>query len=353
MQNETGGWRGSGDQFRMAPGATIVSRDGDSYEMRVDMPLDNDGFLGRRCPSCKQIFRIKGDDYKALPGELELWWVYCGHHDDRDKFVTQQQIDRAKRAFGDLGVQIIGQAIDQIFSSFRSPQRPARRSGLSIEISHRSKPFYPKPLPGINEEKLVRTRICARCSLRYAVFGEHRFCPVCGQLPAMAVALDALSAETARLDSLAQLPVPTAASLREQGVFTRQWADTLENLVGLVEALGSAVFRGAVPNADQQLKGKGNIFQRLDYTAELFTDAGYPDIRTVIEPARWQRLTEFWAIRHTYTHNDGQVDAKYLAKIPASTARIGQRLTFTEELCRQAITDALALCHALAGLTTA
>jgi hypothetical protein len=52
-------------------------------------------------------------------------------------------------------------------------------------------------------------------------FGEHRFCSVCGQLPAMVVALDALGVGTARLDGLGQLPPETSASLREQGVFTR------------------------------------------------------------------------------------------------------------------------------------
>ncbi|GLI00955.1 hypothetical protein [Phytohabitans aurantiacus] len=150
---------------------------------------------------------------------------------------------------------------------------------------------------------------------------------------------------------MAQVPPETAASLREQGVFTRLWVDTLENLVGVVEALGSAVFRDAVVDADQRLNGKGNVFQRLDPTAALFVDAGYPDLRTVVDPARWQRLIEFWATRHLFTHNDGLVDAKYLSKVPTSTARMGQRLTITEELCRQAIADTEALCHALAGLT--
>lgn len=124
----------------------------------------------------------------------------------------------------------------------------------------------------------------------------------------------------------------------------------MENLVGIVETLASAVFRDAVADAEQRLNGKGNIFQRLDHTATLFVDAGYPDLRTVIEAARWQRLLEFWATRHVFTHNDGLVDAKFLTKVPASTARIGQRLTITEQACRQAITDAEALCRALSAL---
>jgi hypothetical protein len=354
MWNVTGGSWGGSDDFRMAQGASIVGRDGDSYEMRVSIPSDEHGFFGRQCPSCRQLFRVDGDDYEALPDDLELWCVYCGHHEDHSEFATQQQLDRAMRAAEDLGMQIVGQALDDAFGSFRSPPRRSPRSGfgISIDIRYRSEPFYPEPLPGIDEEKLIRIRTCAGCSLRYAVFGEHRFCPVCGKLPAMVLALDALSAEIARLDGLGQLPAQAAASLREQGVFTRLWIDTLKNLVGVVEALGSAVFRDAVADAEQRLNGKGNIFQRLDDTADLFVAAGYPDLRTVLDADRWQRLIEFWAMRHVFTHNDGLVDARFLTKVPASTARIGQRLTLTEQQCRLAIADAEALCHALAGLTT-
>jgi hypothetical protein len=184
------------------------------------------------------------------------------------------------------------------------------------------------------------------------VFGEHRYCPVCGPLPANVVALDALGAETARLDGIAQLPVDVAATLREQGVFTRIWVDTLENLVGAVEALGSAMFHVAVADAAQRVKGKGNVFQRLDATADLFVAAGYRDLRQVLDPATWQRLLQVWATRHLFTHHDGVVDDKYLAVVPTSAARRGQRLTVTEQQTRQAIADAQELCVAIAALTT-
>ncbi|MEU7906343.1 hypothetical protein [Actinoplanes sp. NPDC049118] len=350
MWNATGGWSDGSDGFLMAPGARIVGRAGDSYKMSISIPTEEHGFLGRQCPRCRQSYRVEADAHQGLPDDAELWCVYCGHHDDPNEFLTQQQLDRAVRAVEDLGVQLIGQELDRAFGGIAS-RRPRHRSGFGIQITYRSKPFYPEPLPGIDEEKLIRVRTCADCSLRYAVFGEHRFCPACGQLPPMIVALDALAAETARLDLLKQLPAQTAAHAREQGVFTRLWVDTLENLVGVVEALGSAVFRGTVADADQRLRGKNNIFQRLVDLADLFVDAGYPDLRDRVDAQQWQRLIKFWATRHVFTHNDGLVDDKFLAKVPASTARVGQRLTITEELCRQAIADTEALCRALVGLT--
>jgi hypothetical protein len=171
-------------------------------------------------------------------------------------------------------------------------------------------------------------------------------------LPASVVALDAIGAEIARLDGLAQLPAEATSTLREQGVFTRIWVDTVENLVGIVETLASAVFRAIVTDAAARSRGKGNVFQRLDDTADLFAAAGCSDLRTVLEAPVWQRLHEVWAVRHLFTHNDGVVDAKYLTKVPHSTARLGQRLTITEATCRQAIADTETLCRVIAGMAT-
>jgi primosomal protein N' len=108
------------------------------------MPTDEDGHFGRQCPSCSQIWRMHAEDYEALPDD-RLWCVYCGHEDDHSEFITQQQLDRAMRAVGDIGVQLVQDALDRAF-------RPLARSSRSsmVSIQYRSKPFYPAPLPGIS-----------------------------------------------------------------------------------------------------------------------------------------------------------------------------------------------------------
>ncbi|KAB1149125.1 hypothetical protein F7R91_04930 [Streptomyces luteolifulvus] len=333
--------------FRMPEGAEIVSHQGDEFKVDVSVPLDEDGYLGRQCPECSMSFRMNGEDYKALPDDIELWCVYCGHHQEHSEFMTAQQRDRVMRAAGDLGMQIVSQALSDAFRGLS--RGSSRRSGFSI--SYKEKPFYPRPLPGIDEERLARIRTCAGCQVRYAVFDEHRFCPVCGRLPAASVAFDALQAEMARLDALNAVADDAKAILREQGVFTRSWVDTIENVVGVVEALASAVFESAVTDAAARLRGKGNVFQRLDDMADLFVGAGYDDLRGILEPETWQRLIETWAARHVFTHNDGIVDEKYLRKVPTSSAQVGRRLVISEAICRRAVDDATSLCTALAELT--
>lgn len=89
------------------------------------------------------------------------------------------------------------------------------------------------------------------------MFGEHRFCPVCGLSSPLDTALDALSAELKRLDLLADLPGEILDSVREQGVLDRTFVDTLENVVAVVEAAAERLFRARVQDADQVLKGRG------------------------------------------------------------------------------------------------
>ena len=324
---------GGVSNFRFPDGVEFLGDDGDGHvQFKVGIPIDDDGYFGRECPECEQHFRVASEDYDALPDDVRLWCVYCGHDDDHSDFMTKQQHDRVMRAAGDYAVQLVGQTLNRSFG------RAARRTrGSFVQISYRSKPFYPAPLPGIDEQRLVRERRCADCQLRYAVFGEHRFCPVCGLLPPLTIALDALAAETVRLDVLADLEPAAAAPLRESGVLDRTYVDTIENIVGIVEAMADRVFRAAVPQAEIVLKGKGKIFQRLDDLADLFQNEMAIDLRATLGAA-WTDLIEAWAARHVFTHCDGIVDAKYRNAVPATSLRAGQRLRITEGYSRRALT---------------
>jgi hypothetical protein len=333
---------GSVSGFRFPDGVEFLGDDGDGHvSFSVGMPIDEDGFFGRECPECEQHFRIAHEDYDALPDDVRLWCVYCGHDDDHSEFLTGQQRDRLLRAAGDYAEQLVGRMFDDAFGGM------ARRTrGSMIQITYRSRPFYPAPLPEIDEEKLVRERTCAGCGLRYAVFGEHRFCPVCGKLSPLVTALDALDAETIRLQALADVPEPARSSLRESGVLHRTWVDTIENVVGIVEVFAERTFRAAVSDADILLKGKGKVFQRLDDFAELFSSHVGIDLRSHLV-AEWPHLLRIWAARHVFTHCDGIVDAKYLTAAPGATLRAGQRLQITEAEARAAIAHTARLCEVL------
>lgn len=329
--------------FKTADGASYEGRDPSGNErFRISMPSDDQGYFGRECPSCHQIFRMNGEDYKALPDDLVLTCTYCGHEDEHSEFMTSQQRDRAMQVAQDAALQLISEAFDRSFGSMAR----SGRNNPYVKISYRSKPFYPQPLPGINEEQLVRERTCTTCGVRYAVFGDHRFCPVSGRLHPTEVARDALAAEVAKLDALTSIPENHRAALREQGVFDRIAVDTLGRIVGIVEVLASAEFANRVPEAEAITKGRGNVFQRLDDLALLFAE------HTGIDPRQapavdWKTLQQLWAARHAHVHADGRVDAKFLRAVPSSSLNVGQQIVVTEREARLAIEQAKALCEVL------
>lgn len=329
--------------FKTAEGANYEGRDPSGNELfSVSMPSDDHGYFGRECPSCHQIFRMNGEDYKALPEDLVLTCTYCGHEDEHSEFMTSQQRDRAMQVAKDAALQLVSSVLDK---SLRSTARSSRSSRF-VKVSYRSKPFYPQPLPGIDEEKLVRERNCTTCGVRYAVFGDHRFCPVSGRLHAAEIARDALAAETAKLDALSSIPDDQRATLREQGVFDRIAVDTLGRVVGIVEVLASAEFASCTPDATAIVKGRGNIFQRLDDLALLFAEHAGIDPRQS-SAIDWATLQQLWAARHAHVHADGRVDEKYLRAVPSSTLKVGQQIVITEREARLALEQAGALCEAL------
>lgn len=330
--------------FRTADGASYEGKDDDGNDVfEVSIPLDEDGYLGRQCPSCRQIFRVQSEDYQALPESTELYCVYCGHRDDHSEFLTEQQRQRLERVALDMGNQLID---DILGGAFRDLARSTANNKF-LTVTYRSTPSYPQPLPGIDEEKLVRERRCPACDLRYAVFGDHRYCPVSGPLDALAVALDALAAETAKLDALSAIPDDQRNALREQGVFDRIYVDVLGNVVGIVETLAKATYNARVTAPETYTKGKGNIFQRLDDTADLYAAHLSVEVRSA-SGVTWSELLRLWAVRHVHTHNDGRVDDRYFRAVPGTTSKLGQRVLVPAQDARTAIAQATALSTALA-----
>ena len=165
--------------YGLPDGMEVSRGDSGGFELAVTMPTDEDEFFGREHPSCEQHFRIAAEGYQSLRDDQDLWCVCCEHRDEIRAFITAQHLEPAKHAASDYAV---GLARDHLHKAFQDAfGRPSRQAGNSfIRIAYRADPkcFYPSPLPSISEERLHRDRVCDTCGLRYAVSGEHRFCPI-------------------------------------------------------------------------------------------------------------------------------------------------------------------------------
>ncbi len=80
---------------------------------------------------------------------------------------------------------------------------------------------------------------------------------------------------------------------------------------------------------DTVIAGKGNVFQRLDDTAQLFRDQCGIDIPALLGTASWERLRLLYGIRHLVTQTNGLVDAKHVARFPSHGVTVGQRVSLT------------------------
>lgn len=323
-------------RYRMSNGAEVVSQAGSQVTIQVTMPADDAGHIGRQCPSCKRMFRMHAGDYDALPDDQRLTCPYCRAEDDHSEFVTDQQDKRAIGAAEEVGLQLAEQHLDRMLTDM---VRSVNRRGGAIRMSYSgsSRSRRPRELPSIVEEAPIRERLCPRCGNRYAVFGEHVACPVCGPHPAPAIAEDALDAQHAVLDVLLQLPGEVRDQLREAGSLERTAAGTLGAVVAIVETFLKDTFLVRVAGGDTLIASKGAVFQRLDDASQLYQDHLGIDLPGGMGAADWDRLSLLYGIRHLLTHNNGIVDLKHLKSFSGHGHVLGQRVNVTIDEAQEAI----------------
>lgn len=157
-------------------------------------------------------------------------------------------------------------------------------------------------------------------SAQYAVYGTTAFCPVCGPRAAADTVLDSIAAGKRALALGDHLPAEERDAARAAGVFDRLAANTLKNVVTIFEVFAREQFntRATSPPAL-----KGNVFQRLDDTAQLFAAHCGIDLPTTAGLDVWRRLEEDFARRHVLIHCDGIVDAKFTRAVPGTPSRSG------------------------------
>jgi hypothetical protein len=341
---------------RLPKGIGEVQETDGGFTSSVSLPVGEDGFFGRSCPECETPFKMRADQYEALPEKVKLTCPYCGHEAEHSDFLTPDQRARATAAMEALAEQWAHQQLhhmlDGVFSSGqrRTPRTRSAGFGVSVEMTYT--PGSPPPLralPEIIEARARRTIACQGCSNDYAVYGANAFCPVCGPRSALDTVRDAMSAARASLQLEDHLSEEERETLRASGVFERFAVDALSSTVTLFEVFSRDQFGQRVADAESLVRGKGSIFQRLDDTADLFLEHADLDLRALAGPQRWGRLRETFSRRHVLVHRHGLVDERFLDQLHGSGLRVGQRLVISRAQAEVALHDLEALITAMAA----
>jgi sarcosine oxidase delta subunit len=221
-------------------GVGDVKQTEDGFETSISIPLDEDGFFGRTCPSCEAPFKMRHDEYEALPDELELTCPYCGHREEHSEFMSAAQLDRVMAAAEGLAQQWVHGQVDEMLSrTFGSKRSRPRGSGSMISIETSYTPGAPPPvrdLPEVLEEQTRRVVECSTCGNHHAVYSATSFCPVCGPRPAAEKVLEAIGAAREALAIEDRLSIDEREMLRAGGVFERFAVDAIQTVVSLFEA---------------------------------------------------------------------------------------------------------------------
>lgn len=336
---------------RKPDGVGDIEHTDDGFTTSVAIPLDEDGYFGRECPSCEAPFKMRQDEYEALPEEIELTCPYCGHREEHSAFMSAAQRERVLAAAKGIALQYAHEQInDMLGRTFGRRSRP-RRSGSFVSIETSYKPGSPPPikaLPDIVEKQTRRIVECSSCGTHHAVYSATAFCPVCGPRPATEKLLEAIEAARGALAIEDRFDHDERENLRAAGVFERFAVDAIESVVSLFEQFAREQFFERVDDGDAHTKNKGNIFQRLDDTATLFCDHADIDLPSLVGTDRWERLKRAFAQRHVLVHNGGVVDEKFLNQVPGTSLKLGQRLVVRRDDGQSALEDLQAVVRALA-----
>jgi len=295
----------------------------------IPIPIDNDGYLDRRCPSeaCLADFKVLIEDWDHKFSAAQVFCPICREEAKSTEWNTPEQ----NEYIGQVGVNHIGSIISQAFSQDAKDFNRRQRPGF-INISMSYKPGTPMLIVPISAAEELRQKFtCEQCGCRYSSLGAAFFCPACGHNSAESTFSQTIEAVQ---KSLAALPAIREAvqAVADADVAKNTTREILENsmgrMVGAFQRIAESLF-DRTPAATTTRRRK-NVFQNLTEGSALWraaTGKGYEDL---LPPAEMADLLRLFQQRHLLAHREGIVDQDYITKSGDTTYAVGQRLVIRD-----------------------
>jgi len=295
----------------------------------ISIPIDNDGYFDRRCPSeaCQADFKVLMEDWKQKVSDSQVFCPICREEAKATEWNTPEQQEYIRQVGINYIQGIIGPALSQDASDFNRRQRPG-----FINISMSYKPGTPTLIVPISAAEELRQRfICEQCGCRYSSLGAAFFCPACGHNSAESTfsqTIEAVQKSLAVLPAIQEAVLAAADADAARNTVREILENSMGRLVGAFQRLAEALF-DRTPAATTTRRRK-NVFQNLTEGSALWlaaTGKGYEDLLTPVEMADLVRLFQQ---RHKLAHTEGIVDQDYITKSGDTTYAVGQRLVIRE-----------------------
>lgn len=277
-------------------------------QMRVDLTPDKEGYIGRKCPSCGEYFKIVFDP-KLLYKNLICPYCECGHKDNVKEFITQEQAEYA-----------VSVAASEVFTKFAKNLRKSLQSSNNFKPSKTPIKF---PIKHYNERSLETDVICDNCGLKFSIYGVFSNCPYCGQLNAKVVFDKSIESLFKKLNSC-----------KDESLDPYDKDDHKRNaLIGGVsafDALGKPLrvkYSKIIPSKPK------NLFQNLDDLNKVLHSKRGKYIADYIYQDNFEFLYKMFQVRHIYDHNAGVIDDDFIRNMSKydRSYQLGRIYSLTEE----------------------
>ena len=273
-------------------------------DIRINLPPDEHGYIGRECPKCHTYFKVKPGT--GLPTST-CHCPYCGYTGNHNEFSTRDQIEYAKSiALRKVMKQMIEPEIRKIERSFKELERETRRGFIQIKVKAQ-RSLMKFPLEYYQEKEVETYVVCDNCGLEFAIYGVFANCPDCGKLNASIIFRKSIEVAGKRFNLLGL--IKNDVELQEAIL-----EDALSSGVSAFDAFGKAL-QSRYPHIFPQRPK--NLFQNLKALSDTLLESIGKSLLDMIGKEKFDFLFKMFQVRHIYEHNIGVIDDDFVRKIPA------------------------------------
>jgi hypothetical protein len=292
----------------------------DHMQVSVRIPRDEKGMMGRECPKCELIFKIRpGTGLKGK--DLPCRCAYCGHVANHDQFWTKEQIEYAKSV-------ALHEFVDQFHDElkkleFDHPPRGPFGIGISLKLTTQT-----YPLRYYHEPKLETDVVCERCTLVYAIYGAFAFCPDCGSHNSFTILCKNLELAEKML---------ALAGTQEPDFAEHLVGDALENVVSALDGFGREICKVATSKATNPAGAEEVRFQNLVGARGRIQKLFGFDLTTFVPMLDWEFACRCFQKRHLLAHKMGVIDDNYVQATKDPAAVVGRKVHISPDEVKRLI----------------
>jgi len=280
------------------------------HTINIEIPKDENGFIGRECLECKKYFKLKPGTGLSTQ---HCHCPYCEYHGDANTFWTPDQLEYAQSVGKKIACnKFIEPLLNDLTKSFKKLESSTKDGFIQIKVTQkRDKPFF--PIKHYSELELETLLTCDHCKLEFAIYGVFSRCPDCNELNAFSIFKKSLEVSQKQFLLFQQFPY-------DEEITQTNLKFIIGNVISAFDALGKELRKQYTEMFPERPK---NLFQNLNELVNVFSNSYSFDLKSLINDFEFIQL--MFQVRHIFEHNMGVVDSDFIKKIPTFGHLLGRK----------------------------